>query len=109
MSLLGEAGLRRLAMLNHQNARRLRESLNEIRGVKVLTDRFFNEFALRLPMDAAEAVEALAARGVLGGVPYSRLDPDAGMDDVLLVAATEVTRLSDIETFRFELAQVLGV
>ena len=108
MTLLGEAGLRRLALLNHQNARRLRESLNEIKGVKVLTDRFFNEFAVRLPMNAAEAVEAMAARGVLAGVPYSRLDPSAGLDDVLLVAATEVTRLSDIETFRYELREVLG-
>ena len=108
MTLLGEAGLRRLALLNHQNARRLRESLNEIKGVKVLTDRFFNEFAVRLPMNAAEAVEAMAARGVLAGVPYSRLNPNAGLDDVLLVAATEVTRLSDIETFRYELREVLG-
>ncbi len=108
MTLLGEAGLRRLALLNHQNARRLRESLNEVRGVEVLTERFFNEFAVRLPMPAAEVVEAMAARGVLAGVPYSRLDPKAGLDDVLLVAATEVTRLSDIETFRHELRQVLS-
>lgn len=107
-TLLGEAGLRRLAMLNHQAARRLRESLNEIRGVKVLTPRFFNEFAVSLPMPAAEVVEQMAARGVLAGVPYSRLKPDAGMDDVLLIAATEVTRLSDMETFRHELRETLG-
>ncbi|HEX8568881.1 MAG TPA: aminomethyl-transferring glycine dehydrogenase subunit GcvPA [Caulobacteraceae bacterium] len=108
MSLLGEAGLRRLALLNHQNARRLRESLNEVKGVKIMTPRFFNEFAFRLPIPAAEAVEALAARGVLGGVPYSRLNPGAGMDDVLLVAATETTTLTDIETFRFELRELLA-
>jgi glycine dehydrogenase subunit 1 len=108
MSLLGEAGLRRLALLNHQAARRLRESLNEVKGVKIMTPRFFNEFAFRLPIPAAEAVEALAARGVLGGVPYSRLNPGAGMDDVLLVAATETTTLTDIETFRFELRELLA-
>jgi glycine dehydrogenase subunit 1 len=108
MSLLGEAGLRKLALLNHQNARRLRESLNEVKGVKIMTPRFFNEFAFRLPIPAAEAVEALARRGVLAGVPYSRLDPHAGLDDVLLVAATETTTLTDIETFRFELRELLA-
>ena len=106
MSLLGERGLRRLALLNHQAARRLRESLNEVKGVKIMTPRFFNEFAFRLPIPAAEAVEALAERGVLGGVPYSRLNPGAGMDDVLLVAATETTTLTDIEMFRHELREV---
>jgi glycine dehydrogenase subunit 1 len=108
MSLLGEAGLRRMALLSHQNARRLRESINEIRGVKIMTPRFFNEFAMRVPGDAAEVVERMAERGVLAGVPYSRIDPGAGMDDVLLVAATELTTLSDIEIFRSELREVLS-
>jgi glycine dehydrogenase subunit 1 len=110
LSLLGEEGLRRMAMLSHQAARRLRESLNEIKGVKIQTPRFFNEFAFRLPVPAAEVVEQMATRGVLAGVPYARLDPSAeGMDDLLLVAATELTTLTDIETFRSELRGVLGV
>jgi glycine dehydrogenase subunit 1 len=109
LSLLGEAGLRRMALLNHQAARRLREALNEIEGIKILTPRFFNEFAIRVPRrSAAEVVEALAERGVLGGVPYSRLDPKAGLDDVLLVAATELTSLSDIEVFRADLREVVS-
>ena len=108
LSLLGEVGLRRLAMLNHQNARRLREALNEIEGVKILTPRFFNEFAIRLPKPAAEVVEALAQRNVLGGVPYSRLDPHAGLDDVLLVTATEMTMLSEMEVLRSDLREVLS-
>ena len=41
-------------------------------------------------------VEALAAKGILAGVPFSRLDPDAGLDDVLLVCATETTTTDDI-------------
>ena len=108
MSLLGETGLRKLARINHAQAKKTRDALAAAPGVEVLTPRFFNEFAFRLPIPAAEAVEALAARGVLGGVPYSRLDPAAGMDDVLLVAATETTTLTDIETFRFELRELLA-
>jgi len=108
MSLLGGAGLRRLALLNHQVARRLRTALDALPGVDVLTHRFFNELAVRLPVAAAPVVEALAAEGVLAGVPVSRLDADAGMDEVLLTAATELTTESDIATLARSLAKVLS-
>ncbi|RYF88271.1 MAG: aminomethyl-transferring glycine dehydrogenase subunit GcvPA, partial [Caulobacteraceae bacterium] len=75
MSLLGEVGLRKLALLNHQQALKTRIALSGVAGVEVLTPRFFNEFAVRLNKPAAEVVETLARRGVLAGVPYSRLDP----------------------------------
>jgi glycine dehydrogenase subunit 1 len=99
LSLLGERGLRELAALNHSRARELRDALAAVPGVEVLTPRFFNEFAIRLKGDAAKTVEALLADGVVAGVPFSRLDPAAGMDDVLLVAATETTTTQDIQTF----------
>ena len=97
MSLLGETGLRRLAALNHQAARRLAARMAEIPGVEVLTPRYFNEIAIRTPIPADRLVQDLAGQGILGGVPVSRLDPGAGMDDVLLLAATELTRPADIE------------
>ena len=96
MTLLGETGLRRLAALNHARARRLRDALEALPRVEVLTPRFFNELALRLPRPAAAVVEALAAAGIVAGVPFSRLDPRAGLDDVLLVCATETTTDDDI-------------
>ena len=104
LSLLGERGLRDLAALNHAKARELRDALAAVPGVQVLTPRFFNEFAIRLKGDAAAAVDALLADGVVAGVPFSRLDPGAGMDDVLLVAATETTTTQDIQTFAQALA-----
>ncbi len=73
MTLLGEAGLRRLARINHANAVALAKALGKVKGVKVLNDTFFNEFTIRVPGDAAEVIEKLAAKGVLGGVPASRL------------------------------------
>ncbi|MBI1684553.1 aminomethyl-transferring glycine dehydrogenase subunit GcvPA [Caulobacter hibisci] len=99
MSLLGEQGLRQLASLNHQKALATAKALAAIPGVEVLTPRFFNEFAVRLPKDAAEVVETLAAHGVIAGVPYSRLEPGSGLDDVLLVATTETTLDTDITFF----------
>ncbi len=108
MSLLGEVGLRRLASLNHQTARALKTALEGVPGVEILTPRFFNEFAVKLGKPAADVVEALAAKGVLGGVPYSRLDPDAGLDDVLLVAATETVTEGDIAAFKAALTEVMA-
>jgi glycine dehydrogenase subunit 1 len=99
MSLLGETGLRQLAALNHQKARALRDALAAVPGVEILTPRFFNEFAIKLPGKAADVVETLAGHGVIAGVPFSRLDADAGLDDVLLVAATETTLDVDITFF----------
>lgn len=99
MSLLGEQGLRQLASLNHQKALATAKALAAIPGVEILTPRFFNEFAVRLPKDAAEVVETLAAHGVIAGVPYSRLEPGSGLDDVLLVATTETTLDTDITFF----------
>ena len=96
MSLLGEVGLRKLATINHAKARDLRDGLMTVPGVEILTDRFFNEFAIRVPTDAASLVETLAGQGILAGVPLSRLSPKGGLDDVLLVCATETTTSSDI-------------
>ncbi|MGV8929325.1 MAG: aminomethyl-transferring glycine dehydrogenase subunit GcvPA [Brevundimonas sp.] len=107
MSLLGETGLRRMALLNHETAVATRDALATLPGVKVLTPRFFNEFAVKLPRNATEVVEALAAKGVLAGVPYGRLAPAAGMDDVLLIAATETTTEADIAALKTALAEVL--
>jgi glycine dehydrogenase subunit 1 len=96
LSLLGEAGLKRLAALNHARARTLRDAVAGA-GLEVLTPRFFNEIAVRVPWDAAALVDDLAAEGVLAGVPYSRLDPQDGFKDVLLLAATETTTAHDIQ------------
>src|SRR5207244_12722293 len=71
LSLLGEAGLRRLARINHANALALAEMLGAVPGVEVLNRIFFNEFTIRVPGDATARVEKLAARGILGGVPAS--------------------------------------
>ena len=108
MSLLGEKGLRRLALVNHQKAVKLRDALAAVPGVEILTPRFFNEFAIKVPGNAAELVETLAANGVIAGVPFSRLDPAAGLGDVLLVAATETTPDGDIALFSKALSKVLA-
>ena len=108
LSLLGETGLRRLAGLNHALATTLEAKLAKVKGVKLLTDAYFNEFAIELPRDAGEIVEALADKGVLGGVPGSRLWPgDASMAKTLIVAVTETNTVEDMDLFAAKLAEVL--
>ncbi|WP_439493077.1 aminomethyl-transferring glycine dehydrogenase subunit GcvPA [Bosea sp. (in: a-proteobacteria)] len=107
MTLLGQAGLERLAQVNHANAVALADALAGVKGVAVLNESFFNEFTVKLPRPAAEVVEALAAKGILGGVPVSRLLPQAGLDDLLLVASTEVNTNEDRAAFVAALAEVL--
>ncbi|WP_293906686.1 aminomethyl-transferring glycine dehydrogenase subunit GcvPA [Phenylobacterium sp.] len=107
MTLLGGTGLRELALLNHSRARELKAAV-EGAGLEVLTPRFFNEIAVKVPGSAAALVEALLADSVVAGVPYSRLDPRAGLDDVLLLAATETTTSDDIAALGAALTRRLG-
>lgn len=108
LSLLGEAGFRRLAALNHATAVRLAERLERLPGVRLLNRSFFNEFTLRLPRPAAPVVEALAARGILGGVPVSRLLPGrADLADLLLVAATEMNTEAEMDALEGALKEAL--
>src|SRR3977135_2117675 len=60
MSLLGEAGLRRLARINHANAVALAKALGAIKGVKVLNDTFFHEFTIRGPSNAPAGIRTRA-------------------------------------------------
>ena len=109
MTLLGEAGLRRLARINHANAVALAKALGKVKGVSVLNDTFFNEFTIQVPGDAAEVIEKLAEKGVLGGVPASRLQPGcAELADLIVVAATEVNTDEDRATYAAALQEVLA-
>jgi glycine dehydrogenase subunit 1 len=107
LTLLGEAGLTKLARANHANAVALTDMLETVAGVEILNKTFFNEFTLRVPGDAAALVEKLAAKGVLAGVPVSRLLPGAGLDDLLLVASTEMNTSEDRAAFVAALEETL--
>ncbi len=108
MTLLGEAGLRRLAALNHANAVRLADHLSGIKGVEVLPAAFFNEFTIRLPSPAATVIDKLVDKGILGGVPVSRLMPGrTDLADLVIVASTEINTDDDRAAFAKALKEVL--
>jgi glycine dehydrogenase subunit 1 len=108
LALLGDAGLTRLARLNHANAAALAERLEKIPKVRLLNRTFFNEFTLRLPCPATTLVDVLAEKGVLAGIPVSRVYPDrAELAELLLVAATETVTTADLDHFERELTEAL--
>jgi glycine dehydrogenase subunit 1 len=109
LTLLGGTGLTRMAALSHARAVATARALGAIAGVSMINHTWFNEFALRLPRPAADVVEALAARGILGGVPLSRLCPDrADLADVLLIATSECTDPEVITALAAALKEILA-
>jgi glycine dehydrogenase subunit 1 len=105
LTLLGEEGLSRLARLNHARAVALAERLEKLNGVELVTPAFFNEFTLKLSKPAAGVVDALAAKGVLAGVPASRL---GGEDNLLIVAVTETATDDDFAALEAGLKEQLS-
>lgn len=107
MTLLGDAGFSTLSRLNHEAACDLADALEVIDGVELLTPRFFNEFAFRTSKPAADVLADLDKRGVVGGVRASRLMPRAGLDDVIICAATECTTAEDIDAYANALKEIV--
>ena len=98
LTLLGEKGLRTLAGINHARAIEVAGRLGAIPGIEVVTDAFFNEFTVKLPIEARPAVHAMVAKGVLGGVSLGRLYPgEAALASGLVVAVTETVTDEDID------------
>ena len=98
MSLLGEIGFKKLARLNHERACQLSDRLAKIKAIKQPNKTFFNEFVLELPVAASDAINKLAARGIIGGYAVG--------GNTLLVAATEMTSKEDIEAFATNLEEI---
>jgi glycine dehydrogenase subunit 1 len=75
----------------------------------------FREFAVRLPLPAADLVERLVPQGFLAGVPASRFaglfpagETFSGLDDVLLVAVTEKRTRAQLDAFVEAVAMAVG-
>jgi glycine dehydrogenase subunit 1 len=94
--------------LNHARACEAADRLSAIPGVSLVNSGFFNEFTLKLPVEARPAVHAMVERGVLGGVSLGRLYP--GVDSLrngLVVAVTETVADEDIAAFEAALKEVV--
>ena len=109
LTLLGEIGFVGLAKLNHERAILLAKALKKVKGVRILNRTYFNEFTVELSKPAVDIVEKLANKDILAGVPVSRLIKDEStLENQLIVAATELTSVTDIEALSTGLRELLS-
>jgi len=94
--------------LNHARACEAADRLVEIPGVTLVNNSFFNEFTLKLPVEARPAVHAMVQKGVLGGVSLGRLYPGAdALQNGLVVAVTETATDEDIAALKAALKEAV--
>ncbi len=99
MSLMGKAGLPRVARLSAEHAHYLAEKIAAIDGYRIWTDKpFFKEFVIETPVPPAQIITEMAAVGIAAGIDLSRFYPD--LDHYLLVAVTEMVSFEDCNRFR---------
>jgi len=88
LSLLGPEGLKEVARLCQAKAEYAKQRFDQIPGVEVMkANPTFNEFTVKLPIDAMELVNKLIERDIAPGLPLGRFYPR--MENYLLVAVTE--------------------
>lgn len=105
LSLLGNEGLKKMAWLCLDKANYAKERVRAIPGVEVMeSSPTFNEFTVRLPMDAGECVGRMIERGFAAGFPLGRYYD--GMENYLLIAVTEKRTKYDIGAFAEALEDV---
>jgi glycine dehydrogenase subunit 1 len=106
MSLLGPKGLAQVASTSMQRTQQLVDALTRVPGVRLAFDRpRFHEAVLLLDRPLKPVLEALARRGIIGGVDISARYPSLG--NALLVCATETRTLADIEAYAQALAETM--
>jgi glycine dehydrogenase subunit 1 len=100
---LGTSGLRELALRCARGTRYAREAVLAIDGVEpVAAAPTLREFAVRLPIDGATAVDRMAAEGFLAGIP---LEDEYGGG--LLIAVTEKRTRAEIDAYAAALEKVI--
>jgi glycine dehydrogenase subunit 1 len=106
VSLLGAAGLARVAEASLQRTADLVAALCKVAGVKAaFTAPRFHEAVLLLDRPAAPVLAALARRGIQGGLDLAERYPELG--HALLVCATETKLDIDINAYAGALAEIM--
>jgi len=106
MSLLGAAGLERVAAASAERTADLVHALTRTTGVRAaFAGPRFHEAVLQLDRPTAPVLSALAQRGIAGGLDVSADYPELG--SALLVCATETKTAGDIEAYERALSAVM--
>ena len=105
LTLLGPQGLARVAAASHARTQELLAALARIPGVRRRFSRpTFHEGVVAIDRPPGAVLEALAARGIAGGLDLAESYPELG--NALLVCATETKNTQDIERYAAELGSI---
>ena len=106
LSLLGPAGLERVAAACVARTRELVDALGALPGVRAaFAGPRFHEAVLQFDRPVAPLLESLAAEGIVGGHDLMREYPELG--HAVLVCATETRTTADIEGYAQALLRAL--
>jgi len=106
MTIMGPAGLARVAEVSHQRTNELVGALTRVKGVKLgFEGPRFHEALLLLDRPVAPVVAELARRGIVAGVDLSTDYPELG--SALLVCATETRTAADIKAYADALGEAM--
>ncbi len=107
LAWLGPDGLQRVGELSARKAHYLAERLVDLPGVRLAVDApFVREFAILLPEEPVDVVQAMAERGYLAGIPLSSDYPE--FPGGLLVAVTEQRTKEEMDGYVEALKEVMA-
>lgn len=96
LALLGKAGLKKLSLLNYQNAHEVYRRILKIPAVSEVTKKtFFNEFPVQIEKDPKRLRKSLKKYGILGPLALEQFYPD--QPSRYLFAVTEKRTNEDLE------------
>jgi len=107
LSVLGKNGFIELSKLNYDKSEFAKRVFKEISGIDVLNTPTFNEFTIRLPMDANEIVKKMIKKGFVPGLPLGKFFKD--MKNYLLITVTEKRKKEEILKFAEELNNAINL
>ncbi|MFH2037041.1 MAG: aminomethyl-transferring glycine dehydrogenase subunit GcvPA [Candidatus Zixiibacteriota bacterium] len=96
LSLMGKCGLKSVALLAMEKTHKIAEMASRLKGYRpYFKGDFIREFALKTPVPASQIIDDLIEKhSILPGIDLGRFYP--GMDDCLLIAATEKRTTEEI-------------
>lgn len=106
MSLMGEKGLKKVALASIHNTKALVEAITRIPGIVPLFEgAYFHECAVRLPCSVQKVLDALLQENILGGYCLEETYPE--LENALLICATETKTSEDLARFTNVLERVI--
>jgi len=105
LAVMGKQGLRELALLNLSKTDYMKKKLSKIQGFEMrFSGNTFNEVVLKCPKPANQIRDALLEYKILAGLPLGSYYPE--LDDSLLLCATELNTVEDIDLLADKLEAV---